>query len=287
MAAELQAAKRVVLEHVDEFDRALGSDDDGAAALAVLRARTAQDFRWRGSYPFVEQPDAASAVSAFWAPLQAAMAPLQRREDIFLAGRNDVEGRGEEVWVCSMGHFCGLFDEPWLGIPSTGRLSFLRYVEFSRVKGGLIAESCLHCDVVSFMIEAGQNPLPPAAGAQLAPHPGPRTHAGRLLEPAPAAETAATVELCNRMIDDLNELNEISRETGVDDVPVELLAKTWHDDMLWYGPGGIGSTYTIARYIEQHSMPFRTGLADKRYNGHIARIAEGDYEAWFGCESST
>jgi hypothetical protein len=288
-AAELlQAAKRAVLDHVDEFDHALGKDaDDGAAALAVLRAHTAHDFRWRGSYPFAEQPDAAAAMSAFWVPLQAAMAPVQRREDIFLAGRNDVEGREDEIWACSMGHFIGLFDKPWLGIPPTGRLSFLRYVEFSRVAGGLIAESCLHCDVVSFMIQAGQNPLPPATGSSLAPHPGPRTHAGRLLEPQAAAETAATVELCNRMVADLNELNEISRETGVDEVPVALLAKTWHDDMLWYGPGGIGSTYTIARYIEQHSMPFRSGLADKCYNGHVARIAEGEYEAWFGWPNLT
>ena len=33
--------------------------------------------------------------------------------------------------------------------------------------------------------------------------------------------------------------------------------------------------YTIGRYIEQHSLPFRRGLTEKRFNGHVARIAEG------------
>ena len=37
-----------------------------------------------------------------------------------------------------------------------------------------------------------------------------------------------------------------------------------------------------ARYIEQHSLPFRRGLTDKRFNAHIARIAEGEFAAWFG-----
>merc|ERR1712118_157403 len=75
--------------------------------------------------------------------------------------------------------------------------------------------------------------------------------------------------------------------TGTDEVPVELLAQTWHDDMLWYGPGGIGSCYTIERYIEQHSLPFRRGLADKTFNGHVARIAEGEFAAWFGWPNLT
>ena len=124
-------------------------------------------------------------------------------------------------------------------------------------------------------------------GAPVAPIPGPRTHAGRLLDPQPEAEGVATLALCNRMCDDLSNLNEQSKITGTDEVPVELLAQTWHDDMLWYGPGGIGSCYTIGRYIEQHSLPFRRGLADKTFNGHVARIAEGEFAAWFGWPNLT
>ena len=31
----------------------------------------------------------------------------------------------------------------------------------------------------------------------------------------------------------------------------EELARTWHDDMIWWGPAGIGATYTIERYAKQ------------------------------------
>lgn len=123
--------------------------------------------------------------------------------------------------------------------------------------------------------------------AHISPYPGPRTHAGLLLEAQPAEEGATTLALCNQMSADLSSLNEQSKLTGRDEVPVELMEKTWHDDMIWYGPGGVGSAYTIARYIDQHSMPFRRGLADKKFNKHYARIAEGEYAAWFGWPNLT
>ena len=99
-------------------------------------------------HPFAEQTTPQGVVDAFWAPLRAAFGPVQRREDVFLAGRNDAHEDGA-VWACSMGHFAGLFDAPWLGIRPTGRLAFVRYCEFFRVEedargAGRIAEICLH-----------------------------------------------------------------------------------------------------------------------------------------------
>ena len=73
------------------------------------------------------------------------------------------------------------------------------------------------------------------------------------------------------MITDLSELNR----TGTDRCPPELLARTWHENMIWYGSAGIGATYTIPRYQEQHQYPFREHLKDKVFNGHVARFAEG------------
>jgi hypothetical protein len=276
----IQDAKRVALEHTDALDAALAAwpVDAGpaeaaaseAALVAALALTTTADYNWRGSHPFCEQPSAAAAVSSFWAPLCRAMRPLQRREDIFLAGYNDVEGKEHELWVCSMGHFAGLFDRPWLGIPPTGRLSYLRYVEFHRVDTarGLIAESCVHCDVIAFMIQAGHNPLPPAMGAHITPHPGPATHAGRLLHPQLPASGVATLALCNQMSADLSELNEKASQApvaGADEVPVELLARTWHDDMVWYGPGGIGATYVIHTGLTDSLQSFKNLLTAFRW----------------------
>ena len=52
--------------------------------------------------------------------------------------------------------------------------------------------------------------------------------------------------------------------------------------MIWWGPEGIGATYTIDRYIEQHQRPFRTLLRDRVGHGHVAKLAEGSYGGFFG-----
>ena len=71
-------------------------------------------------------------------------------------------------------------------------------------------------------------------------------------------------------------------------IPIEEeLARTWHDDMLWWGPEGIGASYTIPRYAEQHSGPFRSGFKDRSKTKHIARLAEGSYGGFFGWPNFT
>ena len=57
--------------------------------------------------------------------------------------------------------------------------------------------------------------------------------------------------------------------------------------MIWYGPAGIGASYTIPRYQEQHQYPFRSGLKDKMFNGHLCRLAEGHYAGFFGWPNLT
>ena len=51
--------------------------------------------------------------------------------DIFLAGYNKISCK-EGVWVVSMGHLMGLFDNPWIGIKETKKL--LHYVTVNLVK---------------------------------------------------------------------------------------------------------------------------------------------------------
>jgi len=85
------------------------------------------------------------------------------------------------------------------------------------------------------------------------------------------------------MIEDLDELNK----SGLDQCPPEVLAKSWNEDMIWYGPAGIGASYTIDRYQQQHQHPFRQGLTNKVFNGHICRFAEGNYAGFFGWPNLT
>ena len=132
------------------------------------------------------------------------------------------------------------------------------------------------------MDQAGHYPLPPMTGAAFI-YPGPRTHDGLLFEEQNPDEALKTMEVLNKMISDLNELNK----SGSYGCPPEVLEKTWNKDMIWYGPTGIGASYTIRRYQKQHQLPFRENLTDKVFNGHIARFAEGNYCGFFGWPNLT
>ncbi len=277
---ELQYAKRVVLDYYDDLDTAAPEE-----FAEVLRKHTTNDYRWRGVHPFGELESADAVSDAFWQPTRRAFSALQRRPDVFLAGINAITG-DEQTWVCQMGHLLGLFDQPWLGIPPTGRTVFLRYAEFHRVDGGHIAETALFVDVISVMRQAGHYPLPPATGAAHI-YPGPRTHDGLHLGESEPSNGEATLALVERMIADLTESNEAGNATGNNRMPYSVMAETWHEDMIWWGPDGIGATHTIDRYQQQHQYPFRCNLADKRFNGHVARFAEGDYACFFGWANLT
>ena len=69
---------------------------------------------------------------------------------------------------------------------------------------------------------------------------------------------------------------------GREEPLVDELRRSWTEDMIWWGPAGIGATYTIERYAKQHSSPFRAGFKDRVFNGHLCRIAEGQFGGFFG-----
>lgn len=242
----------------------------------VLAQHTAPDWHWRGVHPFYERRGADAVASAFWTPLLTSLTRLQRREDIFFAGENSV---GEGVWVVSMGHLMGLFDAPWLGIKPTGKIASVRYCEFNCVKGGKITQTMLHVDIPDLMAQAGQNPFATQTAAHLV-QPGPMGHDGLLHNAQPPQVGVDTLGAINAMINDLG--------TWGSGLPLEEeLARTWHDDMLWWGPHGIGASYTIERYAKQHSAPFRAAFYERTGTGHVARLAEGNYGGFFGWPNFT
>ena len=271
-----QEAKAVVRAHYDALNGA--TPETVSAALAK---HTSDDWHWRGMHPFYEQHGARAVADSFYIPFLTAMSSVQRREDVFFAGLNMIDGY-ESTWVTSMGHLLALFDQPFLGIPPTRKIIMLRYAEFNRIEHGKIVETALFIDLLHLMQQAGVNPLPPQTGMHLV-QPGPATHDGLLFDDAPEAEGKDTLALINRMIGDI-QANSNSAENAAprDATPQEELANCWNDDMLWWGPEGIGATYTIDRYVDQHQRPFRTQLGERQFHGHITRLAEGNYGGFFG-----
>ena len=214
-------------------------------------------------------------------PMQRAFRHLHRRADMLFGG----EYKGGE-WVVSHGHYVGLFDQPWLGIPPSRDIVWLHYVEYHRIEDGQSVESYLYFDMLDLLRQIGIQVLPPSVGFE-GFVPGPATSDGIVLAPSPADESTASLA----MVDDM-----LSR-LYTDD---EAWRPYWHNNMYWYGPSGYGSYIGVdgfARFQLPYESVFERGRVrntylrsgdatlDARVPGHYARFADGDYVASGGWPS--
>ena len=214
-------------------------------------------------------------------PLEQAFAHLHRRSDMLFGG--DYKG-GE--WVVSHGHYVGLFQRPWLGIPASGAIVWLHYVEYHRIEAGQAVESYLYFDMLDLLRQIGRWPLPPSNGYE-GFVPGPASADGLALAASPAATSRASL----RLVDDM-----LSRLYTED----EAWRPYWHHNMYWHGPSGYGSYIGIdgfARFQLPYESIFEPGRVRNTYResghpaldakvpGHYARFADGNYVASGGWPS--
>ena len=239
----------------------------------------APDALWRGYHPFNEIYNPEEVAERFWLPLKHSLTKMQRRMDLFMAGENKLEAGG--LWVASMGHLMGLFDNEWLGIPPTRKIAMLRYAEFIRIDDDKITDTAMFFDIPALMMQAGLQPFPVQTGAQLI-QPGPMTHDGLMFSDIDPEEGVKTLKAIEFMIDDIRDWKGRDEEGLLVELP-----RSWNDDMIWWGPAGIGATYSIERYAEQHSGPFRAGFKDRKSNGHLCKFAEGKFGGFFGWPNLT
>jgi predicted ester cyclase len=178
--------------------------------------------------------------------------------------------------VCATGNLVGTFAEDWLDIPATGHASWLRYGEFHRVEDGQIAETRHLVDVLDVLRQAGYEFFPALAPEVVIP--GPTTQDGVLLDEQDEAASERTLHLVEDMIDGLHEYEE----EGLDGMGME---EYWHEDFMWYGPAGTGTTRGIDGFQEFHQGPFLEAFPDREGGDHVARFAEGQYCASTGWPS--
>ena len=72
------------------------------------------------------------------------------------------------------------------------------------------------------------------------------THNGLVYQSLPDEEGIKTLNAIEFMIEDSKNWSG-----GSDEPLVDELRRSWNEDMIWWGPSGIGATYTIERYAEQ------------------------------------
>jgi predicted ester cyclase len=271
---------------------ALHDAPPGPALAAALRLWLAPDARWHVAHPFEELVGPDAVMDGLYAGLLAALPDVERRVDLFLAGRwsppppgavghAPAEVAGPGWWSSAHGHLVGTFRAPWLGIAPSGEPIALRFGEFHRWEagdgGGRIVEARLLLDLVDFARQAGCPMLPPARGLELWV-PGPRGHDSLLLDDTDPGEGRASEQAVLAMIAGLMSFDGR-------DLATMGMQRFWHPDMMWYGPGGIGSTRGIAGFQRHHQAPFLHAFPDRKGAGHRSRIAEGAFVASTGWPS--
>lgn len=261
--------KRRIVTGLNALARANAAD-----TLAAARAIFAEDSAYLCSHPVNQMHGLAEIAARLWLPLKHAFPDMERRDDIVMAGRwKDAD------WVSATGYYYGTFARDWLGLPAHGGWAYLRYGEFYKVEGGRIVDAYVILDVIDLMRQAGVNPLPPARGIE-GYCPGPATRDGVMLDANDPAEGAKSLAAVERMI-----FEGMFGFDGVDHATMNM-DRFWEPrDMMWYGPGGIGSTRGLKGFMDYHEIPWNEAFPDFRGGNHVARFGDGAYVASTGWPS--
>lgn len=224
----------------------------------------AADANVNAVHPFNQSIGPEAHFAAMVEPMMAAFDGLYRRHDLLMAGA--FEGG---AWVTSMGYYAGHFRAPFLGIPPTKRLAYLRFGEFHRLVDGRAVESYIYLDLPELMIAAGSWPISRSPGYD-GYLPGPASQDGVNLRANDPGENERSYRIVTEMLSKLNTLDEGWRPY-------------WHPNMLWYGPAAFGSYIGVDNFAG-FQVPFERcfkgwagGSAGSGRTKHFTRFGDGNY----------
>lgn len=262
--------------HIGKLRAAL-YDCDPAALPDQLREFFAPDCPIHLAYPFEDIDGPGALFDEVYAPLLHAIPDLERREYICMAGAAE-GGRGGN-WVGTAGTYTGVFEQPWLDIPPTMHVVYMRYHEFFRIEDERIVEMQALWDIPQLMMQARAYPMSPSLGVEWLV-PAPAHNDGVITAPYDAAAAAASLKIVNDMVEGLGR--------SVDGAEAMQLDRYWHPKMMWYGPAGIGSMRRLSGFRNWHQIPFLKAMPDRSaIMGNGALFADGDYvgfTAWPGMQ---
>lgn len=211
--------------------------------------------------------------AALWQPMKHAFPDLERYDDIVMSGHWQ-----DHDWVSATGYYFGTFAHDLFGIPAHLGWAYLRFGEFYRIEDGRITDAYVILDFIDLMRQAGVNPLPRARGVE-GLCPGPSTKDGVMLSTMPPEQGAESLRQVEAMI-----FEGMFGFDGIDHDTMNM-DRFWTKTMMWYGPGGIGSTRGLDGFMKYHEIPWNEAFPDFRGGNHVARFGDGNYVASTGWPS--
>lgn len=232
---------------------------------SVAREIFAADATYLGAHPVNQLEGLEEMAAKVWQPLKHSFPDLERYDDIFMAGHWQ-----DHDWVSATGYYYGTFAHDLLGIPAHHGWAYLRFGEFYKIEGGKIVDCYVILDWIDLMRQAGVNPLPPARGIE-GLCPGPSSRDGVMLATMPTEQSARSLACVERMI-----FEGMHGFDGVDHATMNM-DRYFTQNLMWYGPGGIGTTRSFDGFMRFHEIPWNEAFPDFRGGSHVARFGDGNY----------
>lgn len=230
----------------------------------------APQMLWEGPEPAPVAHTAAELSEIWQRPFRAAIPEVERQVHILMAGPSSgrVDGGPDgRAWVGATGYLLGRAEAPVYGIPATDRPLRLRWGECLCIEDGRITQSQMLVDVMDWFEQIGRPVLPPSRGVP-AVWPAPTAFDGVLTGPADPLETEATLALGRGLL--FGGLNTFDQET----LASMGMARFFHPNVKWYGPGGIGACLSLAEFEVLHQRHWLNSFPNRKVQD-LALFAEG------------
>ena len=218
------------------------------------------DFHWQGFAPFTELTGPKDFAESFLEPFRAAFPTYRRDTHLMCAGlsqgRQDGTGDGA-LWIGATGYLVGKQEAEFIGIPAwTGELR-LRWAEFLRIKDGRIVQIQCLIDLIDWFEQIGRPVLPKPKGV---PHvwPAATGYNGVLASDCDPQEGATTLDMGRAFI--FGGLNKFDQSV----LSSMGMARFFHPNVKWYGPGGIGACLSLQEFTDLHQAPWLAAFPDRQ-----------------------
>ena len=264
--------------------RLFESLQDPQKAQAAMAQQVGNDFAWHGPKPFKSCSSTEEWCSTFWLPFVDAFAGVSRETHMLFGGIS--QGKADnspdgQSWVGATGYYEGVFSRSWLGFEPSHQAIKLRWGEFFRFEDGKIVEMYTLFDIIDFLQQINKNPLPPSHGTDFV-YPSPAGINGILLDEGDASETAESMRLIREFLfEGLNNFDE-------ENLASMGVADFFHDNINWYGPGGIGACLSLKEFQNYHQQHWLVAFPDRKVQDLDSLFAEGNFvgsSGWAGVTS--
>ena len=230
----------------------------------------ADSFLWEGPRPVADAHSAAELTENWLAPFRAGFPQIKRKMHILMSGVSSgrVDGGPDGgTWVAGTGYLVGQPVADVLGIPAVDHELRLRWGEFLRFEEGQIVEAQMLIDQMDWFEQIGRPVMPPARGIA-GVWPAPTAFDGIQSGHTDPEDTAQTLELGRALLfGGLNTFDE-------SDLSSMGMARFFHPNIKWYGPGGIGACLSLDEFETRHQQVWLESFPNRKVQD-LSLFADG------------